>query len=101
MTSPRHLCRMLADILVPHANTVGALVVTGGETARTILEAWGVGALRIAQEVETGVPFCVTGKWRRRLPVITKAGDFGSPQTLLHCRDFLNALDRASSEKEL
>ena len=101
-TRSRSVCRRLADMLAPHADSIGALVVTGGETARSILDAWGVRALRLLQEVEPGVPFCVTENWRRQLPVITKAGSFGSPQTLLHCRDFINEVGRTSAQgKEL
>jgi uncharacterized protein YgbK (DUF1537 family) len=93
-------CFTLAEMLAPHADSVGALVATGGETARAVLKAWGVSALRLVQELEAGVPFCITENWRRRLPVLTKAGDFGSPQTLLHCRDFVSALDRTSSQRK-
>jgi 4-hydroxythreonine-4-phosphate dehydrogenase len=68
---------------------VGALVATGGETARAILDTWGIQRLRLLGEVEPGLPWSVTDGWRRALIVLTKAGSFGSPGTLLHCRDFL------------
>ncbi len=97
----RHLCLTLAKLLAPYADSIGALVATGGETARAVLGAFGVNALRLVQELENGVPFSITENWCRRLPVITKAGDFGSPQTLLRCRDFFTALDRHSSHHEL
>ena len=63
---------------------VGALVLTGGDTARAVLRALGVAALRVAGEVETGVPILVTDD-ARRLPVVTKAGDFGDRETLVRC----------------
>jgi uncharacterized protein YgbK (DUF1537 family) len=52
--------------------------------------------LRLVKELEPGLPFSITENWTRRLPVITKAGDFGNPQTLVHCRQFLRDLDRTA-----
>lgn len=93
----RLLSSALAQMVAPHAGSFGALVATGGETARSVLQAWGVSALRLIGELESGVPFSVTENWSRHLPVLTKAGDFGKPQTLLHCQRFLHGLDRASA----
>jgi 4-hydroxythreonine-4-phosphate dehydrogenase len=90
----RLLSSALAQMIVPHYNKVGALVITGGETARLVLQTWGVTGLRLVKELEPGLPFSITENWSRRLPVITKAGDFGNPQTLVHCRQFLHDLDR-------
>jgi uncharacterized protein YgbK (DUF1537 family) len=90
----RLLSSALAQMIVPHYNKVGALVITGGETARLVLQTWGVTGLRLVEELEPGLPFSITENWSRRLPVITKAGDFGNPQTLVHCRQFLRDLDR-------
>jgi 4-hydroxythreonine-4-phosphate dehydrogenase len=89
------LSAALAAFVAPHADRVGALVASGGETARSVLEAWGVTGLRLIGELEAGLPFSVTEKWKRQLPVLTKAGDFGNPQTLFNCRQFLHQLDRA------
>jgi uncharacterized protein YgbK (DUF1537 family) len=91
------LCSALARLVAPYAADVGALVATGGATARAVLQAWGINSLRLLQEIEPGVPFSVTEHWNRDLPVITKAGGFGNPQTLLHCRTFLRNLERAST----
>jgi len=91
----RLLSSALAQMIVPHYNQVGALVVTGGETARLVLQTWGVTGLRLIKELEPGLPFSITENWTRRLPVITKAGDFGNPQTLVHCREFLRDLNRS------
>lgn len=92
----RLLSSALAQMIVPHYGKVGALVVTGGETARLVLQTWGVTGLRLVKELEPGLPFSITENWTRRLPVITKAGDFGNPQTLVHCRQFLRDLDRTA-----
>jgi len=81
----------LAAIVSPFAHTVGALVATGGETARAVFDAWGVSSLRLIGEVESGLPFSVTSGWSRELPVITKAGAFGNRDSLLRCLPFLRA----------
>jgi uncharacterized protein YgbK (DUF1537 family) len=73
---------------------VGALIAAGGETARTVLQSWGVTGLRLVGELGRGVPVSVTEDWTRRLLVITKAGDFGKPETLLHCSAFLHSAVR-------
>ena len=69
---------------------VGAIVASGGETARKVLDGWGVQTMDLHGELEKGVPIStavVNGS--RSLTVITKAGDFGQPYTLLHCREWL------------
>ncbi len=86
------LTSALAAMVRPLADRVGALVVTGGETARAVFEAWGVNSLRLIGEVEPGLPFSVTSGWARELPVLTKAGAFGGSETLLNCRNFLRGL---------
>jgi D-threonate/D-erythronate kinase len=90
----RRLTSSLARLIAPGADHAGALVATGGETARAILDAWGIRQLRLLGEVEPGLPWSVTESWRRDLIVLTKAGSFGTPGTLLHCRDFLRDLER-------
>lgn len=92
----RLLSSALAQMIMPHYGKAGALVVTGGETARLVLQTWGVTGLRLVKELEPGLPFSITENWTRRLPVITKAGDFGNPQTLAHCQQFLRDLDRTA-----
>jgi uncharacterized protein YgbK (DUF1537 family) len=80
----------LAYFLTPHIDRAGALVLTGGDTARAVLQTIGVTGLRVWGEVEPGVPFSVAmGAWER--PVITKAGGFGDASTLLRCRAALKS----------
>jgi D-threonate/D-erythronate kinase len=87
----------LAALVTPFAHTVGALVATGGESARAIFEAWGISSLRLVGEVESGLPFSVTSGWKRELPVITKAGGFGNRDSLLRCCQFLRELERGDA----
>jgi 4-hydroxythreonine-4-phosphate dehydrogenase len=87
------LAASLAEQVRPFAGAVGSLVVTGGETARAVFDAWGISRLHIVGEVEPGLPFSLTLGWSRDLPVLTKAGGFGSPETFLRCREFLSGLE--------
>jgi 4-hydroxythreonine-4-phosphate dehydrogenase len=87
------LAAALAELVRPFAGAVGALVATGGETARAVFDAWGISQLHLVGEVEPGLPFSLTSGWSRDLPVLTKAGGFGSPETFLRCREFLSGLE--------
>ncbi|MDR8409458.1 four-carbon acid sugar kinase family protein [Nonomuraea sp. 3-1Str] len=65
-----------------------ALVLTGGETARTVLDALAVRAVRLAGQAEPGVPLGVVDHpWR--FPVALKAGGFGDLDTLARLTDLL------------
>lgn len=87
------LSRTLSELASKCAQYLGALVATGGETARAVLDALGIHRLRLLGEVEPGVPFSVADCWVRPLPVITKAGAFGSPQALVRCLEFLRKVE--------
>lgn len=93
------LVAALAEIVRPFADAVGALVATGGETARAVFRVWDITSLEVVGEVESGLPYSIAAGWRRQLPVLTKAGGFGKPETLLNCRRFLRALDRGSAKQ--
>jgi 4-hydroxythreonine-4-phosphate dehydrogenase len=86
-----HLCTALASTVLPHIEKVGALIATGGETARALLVASGITALRLLREVEPGVPLAVSAGVRQ-IPVITKSGSFGNRVTLAHCVQALRGL---------
>ena len=90
----RLLTRSLARMIQPCREHVSALVVTGGETARAILDTWGIRRLNLIGEVEPGLPYSVAEHCGRELTILTKAGGFGTPGTLLHCREFLQTLRR-------
>lgn len=90
-----HLCQSLAALVAPLAGTIGALVSTGGETARAMLCAMHYRGLRLVGEIEPGVPLSI-GAGPRPLTVITKAGAFGNHDTLLHCHSMLQQARRSS-----
>lgn len=82
------LCRALASLAAPLAGQIGAVILTGGETARAILSAMGSTGLRLVGEIEPAVPLCVA-LGIKPIPVITKAGAFGSRETLFRCYETL------------
>jgi D-threonate/D-erythronate kinase len=87
------LAAALGRLAAAHAGGLRGLVATGGDVARAALGALGAGGLHLVGEVEPGVPIGIADA-KPPLPVITKAGAFGTPETLQRCR---TALGRKSS----
>lgn len=73
------LSQRLASHLGRHLGLAGALVATGGETAKALLSAADVSHLRLMDELEPGVALSISGQG---MPVVTKAGAFGDEATL-------------------
>ncbi|RZI42550.1 four-carbon acid sugar kinase family protein [Herbaspirillum sp. HC18] len=90
------LCETLAALVAPLAEHIGAIISTGGETARAILTAMGSKGLRLAGEIEPGVPLSVAAGIKP-IPVITKAGAFGNRETLLRCYETLRRASPGSA----
>jgi uncharacterized protein YgbK (DUF1537 family) len=63
--------------------------------ARALLAAVGATGIHLVGEVEPGVPLGVTDS-TPPLPVVTKAGAFGTPATLARCREALRRLSGRS-----
>ncbi|MDP9350466.1 MAG: hypothetical protein M3P51_02835 [Chloroflexota bacterium] len=59
----------------------GGLVLTGGDTARAVCQHIGAHSIRLLAELEPGVPLGELDDVEH-LPVVTKAGAFGTPNTL-------------------
>jgi 4-hydroxythreonine-4-phosphate dehydrogenase len=91
ITEDPALCAALASWIRPHIKKAGALIVTGGETARAVLMASDITGLRLLREVEAGVPLAVS-LGAIQIPVITKSGSFGGRDTLAHCVRTLRGL---------
>jgi D-threonate/D-erythronate kinase len=61
------------------------LILTGGDTARAVCRHLGVSGIQLVGEVEPGLPLgWLVGQNLPRLLAVTKAGAFGSQQTLVH-----------------
>ncbi|GAA0323487.1 four-carbon acid sugar kinase family protein [Kineococcus aurantiacus] len=71
----RALGRVVADAVGP-----ADLVLTGGETARQVLDALGVPSLRVVGQIEHGAVRSETPDGRH---VVTRPGSFGAPDSLL------------------
>jgi uncharacterized protein YgbK (DUF1537 family) len=76
-------------------HTPRGVVLTGGATAREVMHRVRAGSLRLLGEVEPGIPIGTfeDGIWHGT-PVVTKAGGFGTPETLL---DVAHALGVSSA----
>lgn len=77
----------------------GGIIATGGETARAVLTTMGINGLHLVGDIETGVPLSVA-LGGRRMPVITKAGAFGSVETLSRCHQYLRKARSRSPSQE-
>lgn len=78
----------LAHFLAPHLPYARGLVLTGGETARAVLERAGVNAIQLLGEIGIGIPVGRT-IGATSVPLVIKAGAFGGPGDLVHA---VNAL---------
>jgi uncharacterized protein YgbK (DUF1537 family) len=85
------LSKALAQFSTPLTSRVAGLFCTGGETARALLNAVGIVGIRLVGEIEPGVPLGIGEGSPAGLRIITKAGAFGHPQTLVHCRTVLRS----------
>lgn len=93
LTRGIELADRLGEWLAPVLPSIAGVVMTGGDTARSLLTRLGATGIVLYDEVEPGVPIGVT-TGRACLPVITKAGGFGDEATLVRARARLAALPR-------
>ncbi|UVH51861.1 four-carbon acid sugar kinase family protein [Pseudomonas sp. CBS] len=85
------LSHALAAWLQPVLSVVGSLIATGGETARALLGSAGIERLDVAGELAPGVVLSRSRYHHRDLNIVTKAGAFGQPDTLLRAWQQLRA----------
>jgi uncharacterized protein YgbK (DUF1537 family) len=96
------LSTLLAAMVRPHFAHVGGLVATGGETARAMLGAVGIGSLQLLCEIEAGVAFGrpISSREGHHPGVVTKAGAFGTDHALyaawLHINNAVEPLEYAT-----
>ncbi|WP_223635247.1 four-carbon acid sugar kinase family protein [Planococcus sp. 4-30] len=66
-----------------------AIIMTGGDTAKDICAVLGIHDMELLFEVEAGLPLGIA-KWNKKdIVVITKAGGFGTPESISHSVDYL------------
>jgi 4-hydroxythreonine-4-phosphate dehydrogenase len=85
------LVERLADALAPAAPSIGGLAATGGETAAAVLSRLGVNGIRLIDELEPGVSLGLT-LGAASFPVVTKAGAFGGPDSLIRITRHLHLI---------
>lgn len=73
----------LAEGVIRYVAGLRTLVLTGGETAASVLDAAGIQLLRVTGEVLPGLPLCRAIDLPDFPDLITKSGGFGPPDTLL------------------
>jgi D-threonate/D-erythronate kinase len=88
LSESTYLSSSLAQLLLPLLERFAGLFCTGGETGRALLKAVGVAGIRLVGEIEPGIPLG-TAEGGCHLAIVTKAGAFGTPETLVHCRTAL------------
>jgi len=77
------LAAALARLVGAHFSKIGALIATGGETARAMLVEARIDGLELLAELQTGVALGIPRHGRAHRPyVVTKAGGFGGDEAL-------------------
>jgi uncharacterized protein YgbK (DUF1537 family) len=79
----------LGALVGEFAGHFNGLVLTGGDTARAVLQAMGISGLAVLGNVELGIP--VSRAALTNLRVVTKAGAFGDDQSLSRAVRVLHA----------
>jgi uncharacterized protein YgbK (DUF1537 family) len=94
------LSTALAALVKPHFAALGGLIATGGETARAVLSAVGVGSVELIAEIEAGVavgkPADALGS-QPQLRIVTKAGAFGTDHALFAAWRYLHEASATAS----
>ena len=81
-SSSRALVQAMAAAAEPLLRTASTLLLTGGDTARAVLDRLDIDQLQVLGELEPGI--CLSRPSRAESPrIVTKAGAFGDPGALL------------------
>ena len=93
MELSRMISKALADVTAAVLTQTGQnrLVVAGGETSAAVCERLGVTGMRLWQEIQPGLPSCVSLNEPRRLLVL-KSGSFGKPDFFQRALEHLKEL---------
>ncbi|WP_027801921.1 four-carbon acid sugar kinase family protein [Paraburkholderia dilworthii] len=94
------LSTALAALVKPHFGALGGLIATGGETARAMLSAVGIGGVELIEEIEPGVAIGKPLEVRVGQPhlrIVTKAGAFGTDQALFAAWRYLHEAPAAAA----
>ncbi len=88
----RHISAAIAEITARALDRTAQnrLVVAGGETSAAVCDRLGVNAMSVWQEIQPGLPSCVSLTEPRRLLVL-KSGSFGQPDFFVQAIDHLRS----------
>jgi uncharacterized protein YgbK (DUF1537 family) len=95
-SGPSHveIARQIADELgaiaaaILEQQRLQGIILTGGDTARSVCRHSGIHGITVLREVETGIPLgTLAGK--HPLPAVTKAGAFGTNEALIRALELL------------
>ncbi|CDQ18996.1 four-carbon acid sugar kinase family protein [Halobacillus karajensis] len=73
----------MTEKVVSHTS-VAALVLTGGDTAKDVSKALGATGIRLSHQLEAGIPVGELIGDSPSVPVVTKAGAFGTEASIYH-----------------
>lgn len=96
-TSIDRIYELMRDIVhqLSSETKIAGMILIGGETAYNVFQSLGATSIRILGEVEPGVPIGqIIGGCATSLPIVTKAGGFGTDTTLCHVVDWLKTQGR-------
>lgn len=79
------------------ADAFDALILTGGQTARSVLDGLGSRRIEVISEPEPGIALGILDH-PARMPVLIKAGGFGNPRTLVRLKNLLLQLQDNEEE---
>lgn len=86
------LGRISSQVVRSHADGLQGVILTGGDTAKAVCRHLGVSGMQLLKELEPGVPICrLAGAGG--LFAVTKAGAFGTKDTLVHALLALKGVD--------
>ncbi len=88
------ICKSLGSVVseVMKSSRAGGLFLTGGEVAIWIVRALGADGTDLVKEIEPGIPLVrLRGGAYSGLPMVTKAGAFGSEGTMIECLRILES----------
>jgi uncharacterized protein YgbK (DUF1537 family) len=79
----------------------GAVILAGGATARLVCQRLGAHGVRLHGELAPGIPVgCISGGVWDGVTVVTKAGGFGTPDTLVDVARALGVSSKAETMHE-
>ncbi len=89
VNSSRRLAERMARAAAPLVRRAASLVLTGGDTARAVLDHLGVHRLQVHGEIEPGI--CLSRAGSGGPAIVTKAGGFGDGGSLVRVLRHLRA----------